>query len=338
MIEQILIPVAVSLLSTLGERAIKAFWPEAQRGTSPVVTRSGHLSHAVVGNSGQTQVRREATVRRNQAAETLYVRFFISQGLADALFGDELALVMVYDHASQEALLFAANVEGGCELFLPRGIYSVCAFLVDSEADDLYEAEIYALGLPSRYDMRRMESFTLDNADDVWQIVNDEPLQVASRGPFALDLIMLDPTVVDFPETFSDLIEDEVEEDPFEALPPAANLTGAWRMKGKYEFGRYVADVNLTQAGNMLSGIVVRHDHMNDGRQYVVQETVSGIVNGALVNFSAINGQILSGGDNFYADHWMGVIHSPQQITGQSIDDAGTAGKFTMERVMRGCR
>ncbi len=321
--------IAIALLTHLGKKVIDNFWDARKSGSAPIVDDGGHLGFTAASQNGRTLVNKSFSVPLRQASELVYGDLYLPQSIQDILVGDETAIVLVIEEAQSQVLLFTADVDNGYAINLPHGNYYFYTFIVDSDADDLLNAMIYAVGFPSGIDLSTIDRFTLDDHDDIWDYVNDVPYEIGPGGPYYLDFILIDTDEVpDFPVYFSELWEgDESEEDYYD-------LSGQWKLKDKYGTSRMTGDAHLTQTGNQLSGYIVISDVSEDGNELVVQEQVTGIVDGAQVTITGASVRILRGrSKTYYLDQWSGVIEDDDKITGQSVDAAGSAGRFVMRRV-----
>jgi hypothetical protein len=328
--------IATALIIELGRKAIDKFWKSADDNHAPVVTSGGQQGFAAI-DDGRTQVRLAAAARTS--SEWLFGRFYIPPDVNDQLTGEELALVLVVEEHQQQVLLFVADLDNGYEIELPYGTYSFYAFLVDATVDDLFDALIYAVGLPSQVDLSGFDTFVLEEGTTYFDLVQDVPYDITAGGPFYLDFVMIDPVnVPGFPQFFSELLsaEDEDEEEDAEDWEDDAwfDVTGNWKMKETYRDGQTTAEVHLVQAGCALSGYMIITDTPRRGSPLMIQETVAGDVEDDNIHLMGTGVQVLKGRvANYQLDEWQGVIENDDRITGTSSDASGTSGKFVMRRV-----
>ncbi len=316
--------VAVGLGVHLGKLLIDKVWTAIQDGKALVANQDGNLG-LTTSHGGRTLVGTEFTTPKSQVYELVVGSLYIPSTITDWLAGDEIPLVLIIEETRQEVIIFTTDLNAGYEIALPHGIYSFYVFLMESDADDFYDAEIYAVGLPSKVDLSNVEKFDLKDHDDIWDIVSDFPVKIHQGGPYALDIIFIDTDKVpEFPKSFSEILGDESE----------ADLTGTWELNEKYEFGDTTAFVYLVHVGDKLHGLMVIQDEMDDGTGLVIQETVYGKVEGENVFLSGTGVRVIEGESGEYnLDHWEGVVETINTISGNSEDMAGITGSFVMRRV-----
>ena len=323
----VMTPIAIGLGLHLGKKVIDWIWNEIQDGEAPVANQSGNLSFTA-SHTGRTLVSKDFTVPKYQANELVVGNLYLPDTIADLMFGDEIPLILIVEEETQQqAFLFTADLEAGYEVYLPHGIYSFYVFLMDTASDDFMDAEIYAIGFPSKVDLSDIARIDLGYHEDIWNMVSDFPIEITSGGPYTLDFILIDTDrVPEFPKFFSELLGNGIE--------AGYNLTGSWRLEEKYEFGSTMGDIYLVQTGNKLFGLMVIQDIMDDGTELVIEETISGEVQGTNVSLVGTSVRVIKGWlDDYQLDQWVGVIENYDKLVGYSEDIAGTTGTFVMERV-----
>lgn len=203
--------VASGLLIHLGKKAIDKFWPECRSGKHPVVSQTGNLGYAF-SDAGRMQVGKELTVSQYQEYQSLFGNLYIPDTIRNLMVGDEVALVLVIEETNQEVFLFEADVNKGYKIDLPHGVYSIFVFIVDAKAEDLFDALIYAVGFPCAedIDLSGIQSISVDNQEDILDLIDDTPIEITRGRPFYLDFILIDTDKIpEFPQFFSELLEDE---------------------------------------------------------------------------------------------------------------------------------
>ncbi len=319
--------IAIGVAVHLGKRVVDWIWDAVQDGGAPVADQSGNVG-LTVSRAGRTVVDRGFTVPRAQPHAQVTGELYCPGTISESLYGDEVALMLIVEETEGQALLFAVDLDGEYELVLPHGLYSSYILLMDTEADDFLDAEIYAIGFPSAVDLSGIDQFTLEDPEHVWDMVSDAPWEVTWGGPYRLDFILIDTEEIQgFPRFLAELIEDDVQ-------PAFYDLTGVWELEEDYDFGCTVAEMYLVQFGSALLGEVVIHDRMDDGTELIIEESLAGEIEGARVSLSGTSVRALRGrlGD-YFLDRWEGVVEHEDRIAGYSQDEAGTSGVFVMERV-----
>jgi hypothetical protein len=325
--------IAVGLITHVGVKAIDRFWQSTQAGNRPVVDGSGHFGTTSL-DAGRTLVARDFTVQRGTAHELIVGNLYLPASVREILAGDEIVLVLVIEETQQGTYLFAADV-AGYAIELPHGIYSFYIFLVDADADDLFDALIHAVGFPTGIDLSDSEGFELKSHDDIWTLVDNSPITVLPGGPYSLDFILIDTLEVpEFPMFFAELFEDDEEADDQEAFP-LFDLTGTWKLEDRYEFGTAISEAYLAQQGNKVSGLIIVNSTTDQGEKYIVQEAVSGTVQGTSVSLAGTSMRVLVGKGSYFLDSWSGTIQNKSLVQGMSMDEQGIAGQFTMRRTSK---
>ncbi len=198
--------VAAGLLIHLGKGLIDKFWGERRAGKLPVIDQSGDFGYMGL-DEGRMVVGSDFTVAEGQEYELLFGDIYLPDTIAEWMEGDEILLVLIMDESSSQVYLFEADLEEGYAIYLPHGFYSCYVFLMDPEADDLFNAEIYAVGLPpcEGIDLSEIDGFSLEDEQDIFDIVDDSPIAITPGGPFYLDIILIDTaSVPEFPKYFSE--------------------------------------------------------------------------------------------------------------------------------------
>lgn len=198
--------VATALLIYLGQKTIDRFWGAQRTGNSSFVDNSGKVQ-STNSDAGRTAIRREFTVSKYQESELIVGEFLMENSIQEALMGNEVPLVLVVEQSERQSYLFQADLSEGYEIYLPHGNYEFFVFLVDGDAPTLFDAEIYAHGFWSAMDVSDIEEIQLDDAEDVWNLVNLSPISIMRGGPYYLDFILIDTgNLPEFPQFFSELV------------------------------------------------------------------------------------------------------------------------------------
>jgi hypothetical protein len=287
-----------------------------------VLDPSGQL-HIADSRNGRTFIPQSSFRTQQRRTETVFGDFYIPLSVNNLLDGDEITLMMIIDEINQQPLIFEADLNQGYQVELPHSDYSFLAFLLDPDADSLYDALVYAVGLPSIADLTQIEEFYTDQHDDIFSFVTMDPLGVYGGGPYYLDFIMIDTDYVpEFPPFFGQFFETD------------ASIAGTWRIDDVHEFGTAIIELHLQQEGNMVAGYALVHEFMNDGTQMLVREEVVGQIEDGYLSLAATDYQILQGqAIGWVLDNWYGAIESDNVIRGYSEDDAGVQGNFLMQRI-----
>ena len=202
-------PVAIALLTYLGKKTIDSFWSSRQSSNSLVVNHTGHITTSHRDAQGRTVIGSGLTGPAVPDHETLFGDLYLPDTLQDFLLGDEIVLVLVIGEDNQEVILFEADIDTGYEIDLQHGLYSIFVFVMDPEEPDFLNATIFAVGLPcaEHIDLSGIESFFLDEDEDIWNLVDLSPVEITRGGPFYLDFILFDTEQEpEFPLSLSELL------------------------------------------------------------------------------------------------------------------------------------
>jgi hypothetical protein len=320
MLEAILVPIGIHIGKTIFDH----LWKSVTNAKPAAVNTNGNFTYMST-NITSANVQKNFTVSSSQNYGLVQGKIFVSDSTSNILYGDEIALIFIIDELNEDMIVFQAELSREFNICLPNGIYSFYAFLLDSNADTLYDAEIFAVGLPFLFDLNDADQLYLEKAEDIYELIENSPVEISDSGTYRIDLILIDvENVPNFPRFFSELIE---------GSDGQLNLTGEWELISEYDFGVAKAYVYLAQLGDELSGIMIRQDILDSGAEWITQEVISGSIKDTNIFMEGTGARGLKGeSDNYMLDRWAGIIESPVQITGISEDLAGTRGQFTMQR------
>ena len=207
--------VASALLIHIGKTAIDKFWSNRHSSKSLVVNQTGNVTRSTRDEAGRTVIRKDLTGLRSQKSESLFGNLYLPSTVQGQIVGDEIGLVLVFGEENEQVLLFEADINHGYEIDLPFGSYSIFVFIIDPEEPDLFDAEIYAVGFPTAQDvdLSGIQTISLDEYEDIWDLVDISPVRIKKGGPFYLDFILFDTDVeLDLPKSFSEIFQEEEQE------------------------------------------------------------------------------------------------------------------------------
>ncbi len=186
-VEGLVIPIALYA----GKKIIDVIAEGVSKGHAPIVDQAGNVGY-ITPQNGRMVVDQTFTASPYVESETVFGNLYIPDTVSPLLLGDELALVVVVEEQTEQVWVFPTFVETGYEITLPHGFYSFFVLLLDSDVEDLMDAEILAIGFPSDFDLSDIDELTLEDQDDVWDLLIFEPLPVSYGGPYFLDFLLLD--------------------------------------------------------------------------------------------------------------------------------------------------
>ena len=325
MIESVIGALAIHL----GTKVIDHFWSSNQSEDFFAINSAGNMQQ-LSWNEGRPSVSKDFTTNPYQESEIVFGDIYIPDSITDLLSGNEILLLLIVEETQQQVILLEADINEGYEISLPHGIYSFYIFLMDSNADDFFDAEIFGIGFPSTIDLSN--DLLLEDHDDIWNIVNTSPWEVTYGGPYLLDFILIDTEMIpEFTRYFSDFLDNE---ENTKITNQICNLTGSWKLEETYDFGSTTAVADLVQAGKKVIGQIMIIDIMDDGTEQVIQQSVSGNIQGIDFFLYGTAIKVIKGiSDDYFLDEWEGVILNNNEIVGSSEDKAGTTGEFIMLRL-----
>lgn len=113
------------------------------------------------------------------------------------------------------------------------------------------------------------------------------------------------------------------------------DLTGKWRYIENYGYGVAEGELYLKQEGNRLSGRIVFSDKLEGEDAYMIQEFLTGEIDGRKIRLDATEFDIIHAEYkvSYELDSWFGVLVDDMTIKGVSSDDQGVEGYFEFEKV-----
>lgn len=113
------------------------------------------------------------------------------------------------------------------------------------------------------------------------------------------------------------------------------DITGRWLFSEDFGFGTDSGYVDLEQKGSRLSGTLQFAEQIEGEETFIVRQEIYGTVTGRIVSMKSKSCEILFNNQDitYELDSWKGKITDEGKITGNSIDDEGTTGRFVMERI-----
>lgn len=239
---------------------------------------------------------------------------------ADEIHGPKRIMSDIWDGLKSSRLVIAELTEKNTNVFYELGLAHALGkpvIIVTSNLD----------GIPFDLEGIRCIVYEKDHPDWGAQLKESLVNTICSILESDRSLILFDSIRVQavFPEL--------VEVPQVEVAEEGYNLSGEWELCEQYEYGNTTANLYLTQKGNELSGQVIIVDRPHKGMGFVVQETISGVVEGEKVSLSATNYQVIQGNIlEYQLDQWVGTIQDENTIRGESRDLRGVTGQFVLKR------
>ncbi|MDR1414449.1 MAG: hypothetical protein LBI96_01440 [Odoribacteraceae bacterium] len=112
-------------------------------------------------------------------------------------------------------------------------------------------------------------------------------------------------------------------------------MTGKWKYKESYGLGEASGEMFLEQQGKLLSGKIIFTDKESGGASYMIQETLSGTLEGRKVKLDATEYDVIHAETSLHyeLDTWFGLLVDSSTIIGLSMDAQGMEGYFVFEKV-----
>lgn len=113
----------------------------------------------------------------------------------------------------------------------------------------------------------------------------------------------------------------------------APDISGEWEIEEEYARGTTSVVAEIFQTGNSVRGVFIITDRTNAGEEFIIKESVSGMIRAGLVRFEGKSYQLVKGTIQGYSlDTWDGRITDEGTIEGTSVDADSVSGNFTMRR------
>ncbi|HWR24891.1 MAG TPA: hypothetical protein VN278_01545, partial [Methanosarcina sp.] len=194
MLENITVGTCMHLLSQIENEALDYFWWEISNGRYPIIDLESKMSYSIMNQEGLLFIRNDFTASTYTQYELVFGGFFLPDTVEELLSQDEILLLIVYNHGTQELLLSMLDIDGKFMLDLPYGTYSFFAFIVDAKAENLLDSSIQAMGLPCRENCNNpeLEGHYHEYPVNILEFIEFAPINIKRGGPFYVNLIMID--------------------------------------------------------------------------------------------------------------------------------------------------
>lgn len=212
MLEKVTVGTCIHLLSQIKDRTLKQFWSDISTGEYPIVDLKGNLGYSISDEDGLQFVRNDFTPQILTGYEFVFGGVFFTDTIQELFSGDKVLLLMIYNKAAQNLLLFELNADTRYMIDLPRGQYSFIALLLDAGAKSLLDSKIHAIGFPIKGNLNNpeFENFFTENPAAIEDFIDPAPIDIKRGGPFYVSLIMLDINRI---SDCQELIENILQED-----------------------------------------------------------------------------------------------------------------------------
>ncbi len=113
------------------------------------------------------------------------------------------------------------------------------------------------------------------------------------------------------------------------------NLTGKWKYTENYGYGVAEGELYLTQRDQLLSGRIVFTDKVEKETSYMIQEFLTGTLEGRKVKLEATEFDIIHSefSITYELDSWFGMLVDDTTIKGVSVDEQGVEGYFEFQKM-----
>ncbi|MDR1274265.1 MAG: hypothetical protein LBK12_06920 [Odoribacteraceae bacterium] len=111
-------------------------------------------------------------------------------------------------------------------------------------------------------------------------------------------------------------------------------LAGKWKYRETYTGGEATGELSLRESEGLLAGKIIFTDRTADGQACMIQETVSGHVEGRKVKLEAMDYDVIHPDTplHYELDTWFGIRVDDATIIGMSMDAQGVEGRFIFEK------
>jgi len=266
-----------------------------------------------------------------QTSDRLYEKVFkaaiteagIKPLRGDEIYGDRRIMSDIWEAIRESRLVLAELTGKNANVLYELGLAHAigkAVIIVTSELNDV------------PYDLRDLRCIVYDKNHPDWdeQLKKNLKETIVSVIEDDVDTLLKD---IDIRCSFPDISVPE-ESTPRQSEEYAYDISGEWELVENYAHGRTTGKALLTQEGNEISGIMTIHDKPDNADGFVVEERISGLVNGKSVALTGTSYKLMKGEVNeYYLDQWQGTIKDADTILGNSSDFIGTGGDFTMRRL-----
>ena len=113
------------------------------------------------------------------------------------------------------------------------------------------------------------------------------------------------------------------------------NLTGKWKYTENYGYGVAEGELYLTQRDQLLSGRIVFTDKVEKETSYMIQEFLTGTLEGRKVKLEATEFDIIHSefSITYELDSWFGMLVDDTNIKGGRVYDHGVEGYFEFQKM-----
>jgi len=194
MLEKVTVGTCIHFISKIKDRTLTQFWNDISTGKYPIIDLKGNLGYSISDEDGLQFVRNDFTPSILTGYEFVFGGVFFTDAIQELFSKNKVLLLMIYNKAAQNLLLFELNVDTKYMIDLPRGQYSFVALLLDVGAKNLLDSKIYAIGLPIKGNLNNpeFENFYSEHPVDTDDLIDPVPIDIKRGGPFYVSLMMLD--------------------------------------------------------------------------------------------------------------------------------------------------
>lgn len=113
------------------------------------------------------------------------------------------------------------------------------------------------------------------------------------------------------------------------------NIEGRWIFNEDFGYGKDEGFAELNQEGDIIKGVVVYTERIDDEIPFRVQQEVEGTYDGLNLKLEGTSVELLDVEMQFeyHLDTWEGTLNVNNQIVGHSYDDHDCFGVFVMEPI-----
>lgn len=201
------------------DKALDRFWKDTAAGKYPIIDLQGNMGYSLSDQDGMLFVRNDFAASTYEVGEFVFGSFFLPDTVQELLSEDKVLLLGVYRKKTRNFLLAELDADSRYMIDLPRGLYSFFALILDARAGTLLDSKIYAIGLPGKENLNQpeLEKFFLEHPADILDFLDPFPVEIKGEGPFYLNLILIDASLIpDCPAFFSELLQEDEVSPPFE--------------------------------------------------------------------------------------------------------------------------
>ncbi|TLX75219.1 hypothetical protein E9993_09975 [Labilibacter sediminis] len=115
----------------------------------------------------------------------------------------------------------------------------------------------------------------------------------------------------------------------------AIDLSGSWKFKEDFSFGKDEGVAELNQEANDITGVLSFTEIIEGEEAFEVRCQLKGTISDHEITLNVVEYEIVSSSEpiEYYPETREGIVNVNGQIVGSSEDEQGVCGVFVLERM-----